>query len=591
MLSGAALSGLLSGHGFATPGSMRATLSGWISNPADPAAAWASDPRPGTGWLVYTLAALVAALLFTAFWFGYVWWHSRRRAAATPGLSTTRDVAGILDEDGAKAKALTLRPSLHGRSASEFTANELVTRLGINTADGQPIALHPTDSLLVFGPSGSGKTWRTAVAPVLFARGFVAVTSTKHDVLRATCWARAGRGDIKVFDPEDISEWPNKARWSLIAGCEDPDTAIRRAEGMVAARPMGQGSDASAFYVGRATTVIQCYLHAAATAGKRMTDVRRWAAHGANEEVAEILDQHQPEWAIDFRKATDSGDHRTDGNTMSTVANLLKPLASPALMAAIDVSAEESLNLDTLISGSNTLYLLSEGSGRSMAPFVSALLNELHYAAKRRASRMPEGRLDPPMELVLDEVANVAPIPELEAKVTDSGGRGIQIRMFAHGSDQLRVRWGATQAEQLLGSVSAQLILPGLHDNDLLERASKLLGKVDTWRAVPGANGEWRDQPHERLVMSPNEIRTMDAGEALLIYRNLPGIKLRVRAWWEGDEEQAALVKPSLAYYDKVVATGRYLPVGAPARAQVDPTDGIEITTLAVSDFTKGWRR
>ena len=599
LFGGAGLSGVLAGHGFAGPWHILRTLRGWWAHPGDPAAGWAQAPRPGPAWLTYTLIGLLAAVLSAVWWIAAAWWRNRHRPGAAPGMATTRDVAGLIDEAGAKAHAARLRTSLSGRRVDDLPTSSLVHILGTNVADGKPIALRQNDSLLVFGGSGTGKTWRVAIKPILFAPGFVAVTSTKSDVLRATCWAREKQGTVEVFDPENIApEWHRKARWSLIAGCEDPDTAIRRAECMVSGQPSERGSrsDGAVFYKGRATTVIQCYLYAAAVSGRRMSDVRRWAATMRNAEVSEILEHHLPEWATDYAKATDSGDSRTVGNTMATVAAILKPLASPRLMAAIDAPASESLDVAEFVTGANTLYLLSEGEGsggaQSIAPYASALLNEVHYLAKRHAQRMPDQRLDPPARMVLDEVANVAPMPGIQAKLTDSGGRGIQMELFAHSSDQLKAQFGDAQARQILAAASAVMILPGLMDTELLERISLLLGRVETWRAMPGRPGEqWRAQPHERVVMSPREIRTMDEGQALLIYRHQPGIRLRIQAHWEGDADQAEMVQRSFEHYDRLAAGSsatRADPISAPL---LDQVVGTEQPPTGVVDLTKGWRR
>lgn len=592
VLGGAGLSGLLAGHGWAARGHLWRALNGWWAHPGSPAAGWPYDPRPGPAWLVYTLVVLIAAAQISGWWMIARWRTRHRSQGAAPGMARTRDVAGRIDEAGAKAHAVGLRPSLAGRNIDDLPARELVHVLGVNTADDKPIALRQNDSLLVFGGSGSGKTWRVAITPILTAPGFLVVTSTKADVLRATCWARAQQGRVAVFDPEDIARgWPDKIRWSLIAGCEDPDTAIRRAEGVISGQSgdRGASSEGAVFYKARAATVLQCYLYAAAVGGRRMSDVRRWAATMRNAEVRDILEHHLPEWATDYAKATDSGDPRTDGNTMATVAAALKPLASPRLMTAIDVEETESLDLATFVTGPNTLYLLSEGTGggQSIAPYASALLNEVHYLAKQHAQCLADQRLDPPARMVLDEVANVAPMPGLEAKLTDSGGRGIQMEVMAHGSDQLKARFGATQAGQILDAPSALMFLPGLMDAELLELASTLLGRVEAWR--PGRTPSSAPQAYERLVMSPHEIRTMAEGQALLIYRDQRGILLRIRAYWEGDPDQADLVERSIAHYDHMIApfdtgNGNRPPL-------LDQVDGTELGAPAVLDLTKGWRR
>ena len=55
-----------------------------------------------------------------------------------------------------------------------------------------------------------------------------------------------------------------------------------------------------------------------------------------------------------------------------------------------------------------------------MAPVVVAFLEQVRAATYRSAS---EGTLRLPVTLVLDEVANVAPLPDLPAMVSEGGGQ------------------------------------------------------------------------------------------------------------------------------------------------------------------------
>ncbi|MBF6331466.1 hypothetical protein [Nocardia transvalensis] len=62
VLGGGAVSALLSGHGLAlvAPHSILTTLEQLTRNPADPAAAWPNDPRPGPAWLTWLCVVVVA---------------------------------------------------------------------------------------------------------------------------------------------------------------------------------------------------------------------------------------------------------------------------------------------------------------------------------------------------------------------------------------------------------------------------------------------------------------------------------------------------------------------------------------------------
>lgn len=90
-----------------------------------------------------------------------------------------------------------------------------------------------------------------------------------------------------------------------------------------------------------------------------------------------------------------------------------------------------------------TLYLLSKNvaGGTSAAPLVAALTTEIRVAAEHAGERRG-GRIDPPLVLVLDEVANICRIRDLPEQYSHLGSRSIVpiAPTFRPGSRPLRRR-------------------------------------------------------------------------------------------------------------------------------------------------------
>ena len=97
------------------------------------------------------------------------------------------------------------------------------------------------------------------------------------------------------------------------------------------------------------------------------------------------------------------------------------------------------LDLAAFLQDCGTLYLIaeSEHDESPLAPLFACLAGEIHHAAALLGSRMPDGRLDPPLLMALDEVTQICPVP-VPSWLADSGGKGIQIIAVAHGEAQLR---------------------------------------------------------------------------------------------------------------------------------------------------------
>ena len=85
------------------------------------------------------------------------------------------------------------------------------------------------EHLLVMAPP---RTYKTAFLADVILRypGPVIATTTKADVYNLTSAVRAQRGRVHVFNPQHIGGVPSTFCWDPVAGCEDPATAIRRAD-------------------------------------------------------------------------------------------------------------------------------------------------------------------------------------------------------------------------------------------------------------------------------------------------------------------------------------------------------------------------
>lgn len=120
ILGGGALSGVLSGHGIPAPGwhGIGHTIRALLDDPADPAAAWPSDPRPGPAWLTWTCMMLVAVGVASAMAILRAEYDMRRRhRGKRSGMATGSDLrrAG-LDGRSAVDKAVNEFPELADRS-------------------------------------------------------------------------------------------------------------------------------------------------------------------------------------------------------------------------------------------------------------------------------------------------------------------------------------------------------------------------------------------------------------------------------------------------------------------------------------------
>src|SRR5262249_58285241 len=102
-------------------------------------------------------------------------------------------------------------------------------------------------------------------------------TTTKPDVYGLTSAVRSQLGPAHVFNPQRIGDIPSTFRWSPVDGCQDPATAIRRADAFAFAVSQ-EGVEDGTFWSAKASDYLRGYFHAAALAGYDMQAAAAWVS-------------------------------------------------------------------------------------------------------------------------------------------------------------------------------------------------------------------------------------------------------------------------------------------------------------------------
>jgi type IV secretion system protein VirD4 len=347
------------------------------------------------------------------------------------------------------------------------------------------------EHLLVIAPP---RTFKTAFLADVILRfpGPAIATTTKADVYQLTAAARSSRGPVHVFNPQRIGGVPSTFRWSPIAGCEDPATAIRRADGFAYAVSQ-KGVEEAAFWSSKASDYLRAYFHAAALAGCDMRTVAAWVA-GANPGEAEqiLLDAGAHAWAWTLAEMSSEA-QKTAATVRMVMSRSLAFMADPALAASVLPAEGEGFSIGEFLAEAGTVYMIAEpvGEDAPVAPLFACMAAEIHYQAAQTGQASPSGRLDPPLLLGLDEVTQICPVP-LPIWLSDSGGKGIQVVAVAHGEAQLASRWGDHGRQVVMDTSNVKVFLPGITDVTTLDAASKLCGQA-AWKIRGHYHQTWHD--------------------------------------------------------------------------------------------------
>ncbi|HVB41425.1 MAG TPA: TraM recognition domain-containing protein [Streptosporangiaceae bacterium] len=399
---------------------------------------------------------------------------------------------------------------------------------------GHRLRVPVEEHVLVMAPPRTRKTGLLAKI-ILRYPGPVVSTTTKHDVFELTSGIRSRRGPVHVFNPQSIGCVPSTFRWNPVAGCEDPATAIRRADGFANAVSM-TGTESATFWSSKASSYLRCLFHAAAIAGGDMNLVTRWALGDA--ETAEVIlaEAGASQWALELAELRSEA-QKTAQTIRMVITRALAFMADPALAQSALPGDYGGFDIEDFLRQSGTLYLIAaaEHDDSPVAPLFAAMAGEIHHVATQIGQAQPGGRLDPPLLMALDEIVQTCPVP-LPSWLADSGGKGIQIIPVAHGEAQLRTRWDKDGAQVVLDTCGVKILLPGITDTATLKMASELCGQAAFTERVrhyrySQAHSEDRRVWHD--VMTADMIRQLPVGHGLVIRGSMSPVIARLGVAWK----------------------------------------------------------
>ncbi len=391
------------------------------------------------------------------------------------------------------------------------------------------VAAEPAQSLVVVGPTQSGKTTRLAVPAILAWRGPVVAASVKSDLLHHTLGACSRRGRVWCIDPTG-STAARRSHWSPLTGCRDWHHACRMAADLCeAAKTDGTTADGE-FWYATAAKLLAPLFFAAALDGRPMSDVVRWVDIQEVGEVAGILERADVSEPLHAAQATWCRDERTRSSVYTTAETVLAPFAHE-VPTRVGASAFEP---EPLLGGANTLFLCAPAHDqRRLRGYFTTITQQVLAHAFATATKA--GRpLDPPLLVVLDEAAHIAPLPELDGLAATCASHGIQLVTVWQDLAQVRGRFGA-RAPTVLNNHRAKLFLPGIADPDTLDYASRLVGDEEVTQPSitrdPAGRRSTTSTTGPRRLLPPEELRCLPRGHAVLVYGTLPPARVQLRPW------------------------------------------------------------
>ncbi len=373
--------------------------------------------------------------------------------------------------------------------------------------------------MMILGPPRSGKTSSLIIPNVLAANGPVVSTSTKSDVLDATVGARATLGRCHLFDPGHSVRRSGELvplRWSPLQSCGTWPGALSMARSLVEVGTSSQHQGLSradgSHWTERAQALLAPLLHAAALDGSDMRTVLTWADRHQALPAQQILagtPGRTTELARNLLDGIASTDARELSGIWSTASGALYGFRSDQ---ALESTADPTFDPARFVESSDTIYIAAPAHQQALvAPMVVGLLEDIRRAAYAHHASVADGRTSlgspavpnhaprPPLMLALDEVANIAPLPDLPAMISEGGGQGVVTLACFQDLSQARQRWPG-RADGFASLFGTTAVLPGIGDVATLEALSTLAGDEELVVRTTSAGRSMSDRPFTDLM-------------------------------------------------------------------------------------------
>ena len=390
---------------------------------------------------------------------------------------------------------------------------------------GGPVHLDAESHLLVLGPPRCGKTTALVIPNLLASEQATIVTSTKVDVMTATAQERARRGRVWVFDPSGgtpVPAWATRLRFSPVSAAVDFKSAMLLARAMVRSSSVHSGHTLS-FWEERAEAVLAPCLLAARLSGLGMPEVMEMVEGRELESAVALLAAKGEKEAASALSAVAVSSERERSGVMSTAAGLLSAYRMPEVLAE---SAAPNFDAAAFASSSDTLYVVAPSTVQDLlSPIVVGLISSVRQAAYAQANkRIAEGgpaRPVPAVKLLLDEMANIAPLHDLGGILSEGASQGVLVLGVLQDLSQARQRWPGL-ADGMLTLFQNTLVFPGVGDRRTLSELSMLSGEqlvmlpgLGTRRSLLAPVPRSRSG-QLRPLLSPGDLARGSPGEALL---------------------------------------------------------------------------
>ena len=421
--------------------------------------------------------------------------------------------------------------------APKFEDNVILTkteRLMMSNRPKNP-ANARNKNVLIIGGSGSGKTRFWLKPNLLQMHSSYVVTDPKGSIVIECGNALLKHGyTIKIFNTINFQKSMHYNPFAYIHSEKD----ILKLVTTLIANTKGDGKAGDEFWT-KAETLLYCaligYIHYEAPVEEQnfSTLIEFLNAMEVREDdeefqnpvdlMFEALEKKKPNhFAVRQYKKYKLAAGKTAKSILISCGARLAPFD---IQEVRDVTAYDELQLDTLGDKKTALFLIMSDTDATFNFLISMIYTQLFNLLCEKADDVYGGRLPVHVRCLIDEMANIGQIPNLEKLVATIRSREISACLVLQAQSQLKAIY-KDNADTIIGNMDTSIFLGGKEPTTLKELAA-VLGKetIDTYNT---GESRGRETSHSlnyqklgKELMSQDELAVMDGGKCILQLRGV----------------------------------------------------------------------
>ena len=190
-----------------------------------------------------------------------------------------------------------------------------------------------------------------------------------------------------------------------------------------------------------------------------------------------------------------------------------------------EITTYDELSLDTLGDRKTALFLIMSDTDSTFNFLISMIYTQLFNLLCEKADDVYGGRLPVHVRCLIDEMANIGQIPNLEKLIATIRSREISACLFLQAKSQLKAIY-KDNADTIVGNCDSQIFLGGT-ETSTLKDLNQILGKetIDTYNT---GESRGREQSHSlnyqkmgHDLLSMDELAVLDGRKCILQLRGV----------------------------------------------------------------------